>query len=439
MRMKITALILVLAMTVSLASCSRSLGPETLPETTLPTTTETSETSETTTETTETEPLGPEPTSVPVVSKMAAKQNGMLYVSGNQLVNSKKNPVVLRGMSSDILSECQGFFGAETVKTLAEDWGIDVLRIAVPADKGTESYISNAEKYFKQTCEIIDLCIAQGIYVIVDWHINIDGNPATNQKKAIEFFTRIAGVYADSPNVIYEICNEPNGTKTVKNKKGKSEKVNIDWNNSVKPYAEAVIKAIRAIDKDNLIIVGTSDWCRDIDKAASNPIKLGNIAYSVHFNAVADGADLQKKITDARTAGICVIATEWKTTDSSGVGAPHAENSNDWLDFLDENKISWCNSYIGGNNSSTTNALIFGGQRYTLEDIFAGHWPQGLLSESGLIVRNRLLASKGVSQPEVKPEDMPKETAFPDDQTDAGDAGDAPDSGDEANEDMPEE
>ena len=74
-----------------------------------------------------------------------------------------------------------------------------------------------------------------------------------------------------------------------------------------------------------------------------------------------------------------------------------------------------------------------------MEDIFAGHWPQGLLSESGLIVRNRLLASKGVSQPEVKPEDMPKETAFPDDQTDAGDAGDAPDSGDDANEDRPEE
>jgi len=432
MRLKITALILVLAMTVSLASCSRSLGPETLPETTLPTTTETSETVETTPAPTETEPLGPEPTSVPVINKMPAKTYGMLAVSNGQLISVKtKKPVVLRGMSSDVLSECAGFFGAETVKTLAEDWGIDVLRIAVPADNVTESYVKNSEKYFKQTCEIIDLCIAQGIYVIVDWHISANGNPATYQKKAVDFFTRIAGVYADSPNLIYEICNEPNGTKTIKNKKGKNEKVNIEWGNTVKPYAETVIKAIRTIDKDNIIIVGTSDWCRDIDKAAANPIKGNNIAYSVHFNAYTDGVDLQEKITNAKTAGLCVVATEWKSTDSSGVSAPHAENTAKWLDFLDESKMSWCNSYIGGNNSSSSNALVFGGERYTLEDIFAGHWPQGLLSESGAIVRDRLLAAKGTAQPEVKPEDMPSE--FPDDFPDDG-SDDAADG-----EDKPEE
>ncbi len=436
MRLKITALILVLAMTVSLSSCSKSLGPETLPETTLPTTTETSATETTTPAPTETEPLGPEPTSVPVVTKSPVKTYGMLSVSNGQLISSKtKQAVVLRGMSSDVLSECAGFFGAETVKTLAEDWGIDVLRLAVPADSVTESYVKNSEKYFKQTCEIIDLCVAQGIYVIVDWHISATGNPATNQKKAVDFFTRIAGVYADSPNLIYEICNEPNGTKTIKNKKGKNEKVNIEWGNTVKPYAEAVIKAIRTIDKDNVIIVGTSDWCRDIDKAAQSPLKGANLAYSVHFNAYTDGADLQEKITNAKTAGLCVIATEWKSTDSSGVSAPHAENTAKWLDFLEENKISWCNSYIGGNNSSSSNALIFGGERYTLEDIFAGHWPQGLLSESGVLVRDRLLAAKGVAQPEVKPEDMPSE--FPDDFGDdepGDDSEDAPDS-----EDQPEE
>lgn len=431
MRVKITALILLLAMTVSLASCSKSLGPETLPETTLPTTTETSQTEATTPAPTETEPLGPEPTSVPVVTKMPAKTYGMLAVSNGQLISAKsKQAVVLRGMSSDVLSECAGFFGAETVKTLAEDWGIDVLRLAVPADNDPESYIKNSEKYFKQTCEIIDLCINQGIYVIVDWHISKNGDPSANQKKAVDFFTRIAGVYADSPNLIYEICNEPNGTKTVKKKK-----VNVEWGNTVKPYAEAVIKAIRTIDRDNVIIVGTSDWCRDIDKAAQNPIKAGNIAYSVHFNAYTDGVELQEKITNAKAAGLCVLATEWKSTDSSGVSAPHAENTAKWLDFLDENKISWCNSYIGGNNSSSSNALIFGGERYTLEDIFAGHWPQGLLSESGALVRDRLLSSKGVAQPEVKPEDMPSE--FPDDVPDdvpGDDSGDAPDS-----EDKPEE
>ena len=441
MRLKIVSLILILTMTVSLVSCSKNLGPETIPSTTLPPTTESTEPTETSaTEPTETEPLGPEPTSVPVVNKMPVKTYGMLYVVNGQLTTKTKTPVVLRGMSSDVLSECQGFFGAETVKTLAEDWGVEVIRVAVPADNVDESYIKNAEKYFKQTCEIIDLCIKQGIYVIVDWHISANGNPLAYQKKAVEFFTRIAGVYADSPNVIYEICNEPNGTRTEKTK-NKTKKVAVDWDKTVKPYAEAVIKSIRAIDKDNIIIVGTSDYSRDIDKAANNPIKGVNICYSVHFNASSDGDELRNKITEAKSKGLCVVATEWKTTDSSGVAAPHAENSTKWLDFLDENKISWCNSYIGGNNSTTSNALIFGGERYTLEDIFAGHWPHGLLSESGLIVRNRLLAAKGTEQPEVKPEDMPTEFPddYPTDETGAsGDTGDSGDLPDDYNDDKPE-
>lgn len=427
MKNRVISLLIIMVLVFSWTSCSRSLGPETLPSTTLPPTTETTETSETTTQPTETEPLGPEPSSVAVVKDMPVKKYGMLYVVNGQLTTKTKTPVMLRGLSSDVLSECSGFFGAETIKTLAEDWGIDVLRIAVPADKVTESYVSNPEKYFKQTCDIIDLCIAQGIYVIVDWHIDNDGDPRKNQSKAVEFFSRIAGVYADTPNVIYEICNEPNGIRYDDKKK----KAAVDWAKSVKPYAAAVIKAIRAIDKDNVIIVGTPDWSRDIDKAAASPISGVNICYSVHFNAGSDGAELQEKITAAREKGICVVATEWKSTDSSGVSSPDVEKTNKWLDYLEENNISWCNAYIGGNNSKSYNALVFGGERYSIEDIFAGHWPLGLISDSGLIVRDRIYSAKGVSQPEIKPEDMPKDTPG---EKDLPDDEDMPD-----NEDMPEE
>lgn len=425
MKSKILSLTLILAMTLSFAACSKSLGPETLPSTTLPTETQPVETSSVNTEPTETEPLAPEPTSIPLITKMPVKNYGQLYINNGSITTKNKTPVVLRGMSSDVLSECAGFFGAETVKTIAEDWGADVLRIAVPADKVDESYIKNAEKYFKQTCEIIDLCVSQGIYVIVDWHINNNGDPNANTKKAVEFFTRIAGVYADCPNLIYEICNEPNGTRTVNKKK-----VAVDWDKAVKPYAETVIKAIRAIDKDNIIIVGTPDWCRDIEKAADNPIKGSNICYSVHFNAASDGEALQTSIFNAKTRGICVIATEWKSTDSSGVSAPNAENTAKWLDFLDENKISWCNASIGGNNSASSNALIFSSEKYSIEDLFAGHWPDGLISESGILVRDRLLAAKGTKKPDTvyTPED---------DADDSGDFGDAEDEPD-GEEDIPE-
>ena len=404
MRLKIISLILILVMTVSLIACSKNLGPETLPPSTIPTTSETAP-AETTKETapTETEPPAPEPTSIPLVNKMPVKTYGQLYVVNGQITTKNKTPVVLRGVSSSPLNECAGFYGAETVKTIAEDWGADVIRIAVPADKGEDSYISDTEKYFKQTCDIIDRCIEQGIYVIVNWHNYQNGDPNQYKKQAVAFFTRIAGIYADSPNVIYEICNEPNGIRS-----GDKKKRAVDWKNSVKPFAEEVIKSIRSIDKDNIIIVGTSDYCRDIEAAAANPIKSINIAYSVHFSAGSDGEELQTKILNAKTKGICVFATEWKATDSSGVSAANAESTAKWLDFLEENKIGWCNAYIYANNTSNANAILFDTNgRYSLEDIFAGHWPDGLISASGIIVRDRMLSAKGTKKPDTvyTPED----------------------------------
>ena len=425
MRLRIIALIMVTVMLLPLSSCSKNLGPETLPSTTEPTTESTTEPTESkSTQPTETEPLPPEPTSIPLVTKQPVKTYGQLIVSGGEITTRGKAPVVLRGVSSDVLNQCSGFFGAETVKTIAEDWGADVIRIAVPADKGEDTYISSAEKYFKQTCDIIDLCVSQGIYVIVNWHNDNDGDPNTNKKKAVEFFTRIAGVYADSPNVIYEVCNEGSGTRS-----GDKKKRAVDWKNSVKPYAEEVIKAIRAIDKDNIIIVGTADYCRDIASVAADPIKGANIAYAVHFSAGSDGEDLQTKIFNAKAAGICVVATEWMTTDSSGVSAANTESTAKWLDFLDENKIGWCNAFIGGNNTSNANALLFGSERYSIEDIFAGHWPDGLISDSGVIVRDRLLAAKGTKKPDTV-YTPPENGDYPED-------GDAPDDGDAPEDDLP--
>lgn len=428
MRFRIISLILVLSMTLPLASCSKNLGPETLPETTLPVATESTESTETTKETapTETEPLPPEPTSIPLVTKKPVKTYGQLYVVNGLITTRTKSPVILRGVSSAPLNECNGFFGAETVKTIAEDWGADVLRIAVPADKGEDSYITNADKVFKQTCEIIDHCIAQGIYVIVNWHNYNDGDPNANKKKAVEFFTRIAGIYADSPNVMYEICNEPNGIRS-----GDKKKRAVDWNATIKPFAEAVIKAIRAIDKDNIIIVGTTDYSRDIDKAAASPIKGVNICYSVHFSAATDGEALQEKITAAKDKGLCILVTEWKATDSSGVSAADAQNSSVWLDFLEENKIGWINAYIYANNTSNMNGLLFDTNgRYSIEDIFAGHWPDGLISDSGIIVRDRLLGAKGTKKPDT--------VYTPEEPGEVGDADDAGDEGDEGEQDIPD-
>ncbi len=90
----------------------------------------------------------------------------------------------------------------------------------------------------------------------------------------------IAEKYGDKPNIIYEIYNEP---------------MQISWQNDVKPYSEEIIKTIREIDPDNLIIVGTTTWSQDVDIASLDPLKFNNIVYSLHFYASSHKQDLRNK------------------------------------------------------------------------------------------------------------------------------------------------
>lgn len=95
-----------------------------------------------------------------------------------------------------------------------------------------------------------------GLYVIVDWHILSDGKSQTNQNRAISFFARTAKKYKNNTNVIYEICNEPNG--------------GTSWK-TIRTYAGKVIRTIRKYDKNAVILVGTPNWSQDVDVAAEKP------------------------------------------------------------------------------------------------------------------------------------------------------------------------
>ena len=77
--------------------------------------------------------------------------------------------------------------------------------------------------------------------------------------------------------------------------------------------------------------------------------------------------------------------------------------------------------------SLNRNGILFDTNgRYSLEDIFAGHWPDGLISPSGIIVRDRLLAAKGTKKPDTvyTPEELPD---FGDGGDEGDDEPDAPD------------
>jgi len=219
--------------------------------------------------------------------------------------------------------------------------------------------------------ETIDACISNGVYGIIDWHILSDGDPNTYVNESKAFFQEMATKYANSPNVIYEICNEPNG---------------VNWD-TIKKYAEQVIPVIRAADPDSVIIVGTPTWSQDVDVASQNPLKYDNLLLACHFYSGTHGQYLRDKISTALRNGSAVFISEWGTSDASGDGGPFLSESTTWLNFLDQNNISWCNWSLCPKNEAS--AALVGGASTN------GGWDQSALSTSGKYVRAELIKRNG--------------------------------------------
>jgi len=180
--------------------------------------------------------------------------------------------------------------------------------------------------------------------------------------------------YGDRPNIIYEIYNEP---------------VKVSWHNDVKPYAEKVIAAIRAIDPDNLIVVGTPKWSQDVDVAAADPITDPNVAYGLHFYAGTHKAELRAKAQQALNAGVALFVTEWGTCEASGDGPIDNASVQEWMDFMLKNQLSHCNWAVY--DKKETAALV------RTRASSKGNWKESDLSESGKYVRE-LVRGWGVSK-----------------------------------------
>lgn len=303
-----------------------------------------------------------------VVMSNIVKDNGQLQIKNGQLCNEKGEPVQLKGMSSHGLNFCN--FAKNTVKYLVRDWNVSVIRAAMyPGENGYARYPEHKDR----VAAIVEQSINHGIYVVIDWHTIDERDPNVYREQAKAFFEEMATKYGKYPNVIYEICNEPNSSK----------QKTVTWEGEVKPYAEYIIAAIRAIDPDNIIVVGTESWSQRVDKAADDPLNYSNIMYALHFYAGTHKEELREKAEYALSKGIAIFVTEWGTTNSSGAGLLYLEEAQVWIDWMAKHKISWCN-WNFSNHYEDTAALELGvGMN--------GPWKDSQLTESGYWVRSKLL------------------------------------------------
>lgn len=327
---------------------------------------------------------------------------GPLHVEGTQLKDSKGNNVQLRGISTHGLSWFPQYVNQELFHELHKEWNANVMRLAMyTAENGGYCEDGDKEKLKKLVKDGVQYATNADMYVIIDWHILRDENPHRNKDEAKKFFEEMSKEYANADNVIYEICNEPNG--------------GTSWAD-VKSYAEEMIPIIRANDKDALIIVGTPTWCQDVDKAAADPItKYDNIMYSLHFYATTHTEWLRDRMNQAIDAGLPIFVSEFGTCDASGNGAFDEYQSNEWIKALDAKGVSYVTWNLS--NKNETSSIFKDGcsktSGFTQDDLSQnGKWIYALLTGDREVGNSETekTEEKAEEKSEEKKEETPAES-----------------------------
>ena len=254
---------------------------------------------------------------------------GQLQVINGKLCSESGEPVMLRGVSTNGLITAESFINEPLFEELSKDDGVNLIRLALYTyGVGVVGYCTGGDKdrHKQDIANGVEYARKQDMYVLIDWHILSDGDPNMYIDEAIDFFAETAEKYSGYNNVLYEICNEPNG---------------VDWQ-TVKNYAEQIIPVIREKDPDSVIIVGNPDWSKDLYSVAADPLDFGNILYTLHFYAASHGQDVRDMVEEVSRNGLPVFVTEFGVTASSGGFPRDLESADIWIDLLERENISYC-------------------------------------------------------------------------------------------------
>lgn len=300
--------------------------------------------------------------------------HGQLSVKGTDIVDESGSKYQLKGVSTHGITWFPDYVNKDAFQSIRDDWDANLVRLAMYTDTGdSNGYCSGGDK--DSIRGLVDAGVTAatelGMYVIIDWHILNDNNPNSHIDDAKEFFDDVSAKYSSNHNVIYEICNEPNG--------------GTSWSD-IKSYAEIIIPVIRKNDKNAIIIVGTPNWSQDVDIVSEDPITgYDNIMYAVHFYAATHKDDLRNKVKTAISNGLPVFVSEFSLCDASGNGGIDYDSSDVWFDLINDNNLSYASWSLC--NKNETSALIkpdsTATSTITIDD----------LSDTGKHVRDKILGN----------------------------------------------
>nr|UNG40274.1 glycoside hydrolase family 5 subfamily 2 [Acanthocinus aedilis] len=288
-------------------------------------------------------------------------KHGQLSVNGANLVNQNGEQVQLKGMALYWSQWKPQYWTADTIDRAHDSCHSNVVRASMGVDTVDGGYLTDPEGQMALVETVVEAAIKDDIYIIVDWH---EEHADTHLEQAVDFFDKLSKKYGSYPNIMYETFNEP---------------TTQSWSDVLKPYHEAVIKAIRANDPDGIIIVGTSQWSQRVDEAAADPITdQTNIMYTLHFYAGTHKQWLRDLAQGAIDKGLPIFITEYGTDNVDAVNAVDPEESQLWWDWLDANNLSYANWAICDVEEASAALIPDTPTNKVCQD--------GYLTESGLLV-----------------------------------------------------
>ena len=269
-----------------------------------------------------------------------------LQVEGTVLYAGDE-PFCARGVSFGWHNIWPRFYNEAAAEKIVSVWGAPILRAAIGVDDHAKSdnpdchggYITEPEFALECLCSVIDGAVRSGAYVIVDWHSH-----TLHKAEAEEFFAKVAELYKDCPNVIYELFNEPVSREFEDSRdysEPTQESLDAYWA-ELKDYAESIISIIDKTSSCHpLILMGCPRWDQAIDAAARNPITTyDNLMYTVHFYAATHKGWLRDRTDRAIEAGLPVFISECAACEASGDGPVDEESWNEWNDWAAERGIT---------------------------------------------------------------------------------------------------
>ena len=341
----------------------------------------------------------PAPTPSPVPPPVSA-----LHVEGKWIKDSSSNNITLHGVATGDLDAIYKGDRSHMIETTIFDiinyaderlGNVDVIRLdihpEVNDETGNHGWLHyDPDWYFENIIDpAVGHVISKGMYAIIDWHYvganYTESNVVANTKAfwlGSGSWAGIASKYANNPNVLFELFNEPGGGS---------------WS-SWQTTAQGWINGIRAKGANNIIIVGGPSWSQIMPGNSSELLSGANIVYACHIYPAHSGGGIPDWIGYVSTVAP-VMMTEWgyeNNGDANVTNGTATSYGYKFKEYINAKPnvgwIAWCFDYcyrsvmcdmnwkLLGNGDSTTETRYHGGNSDTYDN-YMGYFTKDWLAE----------------------------------------------------------